>query len=491
MLSPLFITLALIFSHFVTSQMWDYASQYSWEGTCNTGQMQSPIDIPTTRVECSDYDVFSLTLDDSVPISFQYEGDKWTQIQSLPYGSFEAEDIDGIVQLYRSSGASLHTYSEHLLDSKQAQIEIQFEFELDVSDSPSSSDRTTAIVSILLNRVKDDTLSQGFMDTLDMFVLENRNDSYVIDLKMNQIIAKLLIDPQNFIMYQGSLTRPDCAENVNWYVVEAPVLINDDELDFLLNVTHSNSTYGSSRGVQKLNDRPLKKICAVTSRAETLLRNPCFYFLTILIIAGFFFWQSYGRIPPEEGKTFYADLWTIHPILSIINIPNKQSFSRRCRIALLYVTWLVQMLIECLAFRIQGYYKDLYILYFALLGIAISIPVSYGIGFFFRMYSKRANENERLMHYDTTAMHRYMKTFKLITLCSIVVGLLFLYWQIAYLVGILAREWILSFLLGVTIDLCVLDCLAVFISFKSDRIASFLKLRGYYFEGDISFYSIL
>jgi hypothetical protein len=292
-------------------------------------------------------------------------------------------------------------------------------------------------------------------------------------------------------MYQGSLTHPGCEENVNWYVVETPLLLQDDEIDFLLNSSDTNNTIGNYRNIQPVNGRPFKKICAVTLRVETLFQNPAFYFLSLLVLAGFFVWQSYGRIPPEEGKTFSANLWTIHPIISIVYIPNKESFSRRCRIALLYVTWLVQMIVECIAFRIQGHYKELYILYFGLIGVILSIPVTYTVGFFFRMYSKRSNENERLMHYDPTAMFRYMRTFKIISLCVIFFGLLFLYWQIAYLLGILAREWILSFLVGVFLDLCIFDSLAVLLSVKSHRIASLLKLRGYYFEGDISFYNIL
>jgi len=278
---------------------------------------------------------------------------------------------------------------------------------------------------------------------------------------------------------------------VNWYVLENPLVIKDDELDFLLNLVNSGDKVQNNRTIQAINGRPIQKICSVTSRIRTLFQNPAFYFLTILIIAGYLIWHSYGRLPPEHGKTLYANMWTIHPIVSIVYIPNKESFSRRCRIALLYVTLMVQMVIECLAFRIQGYYKESYIIYFAILGIIFSIPATYTVGFFFRMYSKRANENERLMHYDITTMVRYRRIFKLATMCTLAFGIVLLYWQIVYLVGILATEWILSFIVGVGIDLLILDFAAVFLSMKYEKCANILKLRGYYFDGDISFYNIL
>ncbi len=477
---------------FSTVQSLNYRDESAWEGMCKSGKKQSPINIETNKLECSDYDSFALSLEDTGKISFEYKNKAWVPILEGSFGDFEAEDINDIIQVYESSGAGLHIPSEHQIDGKTADIELQLEFDLSKARTHSSTDHTKAILSILFNRIDENTQEKDIVNAYDMFILQdNKGENPVVSLRIPKLLAKLSLEQQNYVMYQGSTTRPACEENVNWYVIEVPILVKDNEFDFLFNKGDFKSNVESNRAIKPLNDRPLRKICGVTSRIETLFQNPAFYFLTILIAAGYFLWQSYGRIPPEEGKIFYANTWTMHPIVSIVHVPNKQSFSRRCRIALLYVTWMVQMLIECISFRIQGYYRENSMVYFAILGVLFSIPATYALGFFFRMYSKRANENERFMHYDPTAMNRYMRIFKLSTLCTLGIGIIFLYWQIAYLVGILATQWILSFLIGVAIDLCILDCIIVVLSFKSEQLANLLKLRGYYFEGDISFYNIL
>jgi len=471
------------------AQSLNYRDESAWEGSCKSGQKQSPINIEANRLECSDYDTFALTLNDSAKISFEYKDKAWIPILEGSFGVFEAEDINDIIQVYGSSEARLHVPSEHMINRKTADIELQLEFDLNKDKTHSRTDQTRAIVSVMFNKIDEDS---KILNTNDMFFTEQSKDNNpIINLRMNKLIGKLTNDRQNYIMYQGSMTRPACEENVNWYVMEVPILINDNEFDFIFKDKNFRDNVENNRAIQPLNARPLREICSVTSRIETIFQNPAFYFFTIMIVAGYFFWQSYGRIPPEDGKIFYANTWTMHPIVSIVHVPNKQSFSRRCRIALLYVTWMVQMLIECIAFRIQGYYRENYVIYFAILGVMFSVPATYTLGFFFRMYSKRANENERFMHYDPTAMNRYMRIFKLSTLCTLGIGIIFLYWQIAYLVGILATQWIMSFLIGVAIDLCILDIIIVFASLKSERLSNLLKLRGYYFEGDISFYNIL
>jgi len=476
----------LILAYISPAKSLNYRDESAWEGPCKTGQKQSPINIEASKLECSDYDSFALALNDTAKISFEYKDNVWIPLLEGSFGVFEAEDISDIIQVYGSSEVRLHIPSEHMVNGKTADIELQLEFDLNMDKTHSRTDQTKAIVSVMFNRIDENS---KIINTEDMFFKEE--SSQKINLKMNKLMGKLKNDKQNYIMYQGSMTRPACEENVNWYVIEDPILINDNEFDFIFKDKNFKNNVENNRAIKLLNDRPLRKICDVTSRIETIFQNPAFYFFTIMIVAGYFFWQSYGRIPPEEGKIFYANTWTMHPIVSIVHVPNKQSFSRRCRIALLYVTWMVQMLIECIAFRIQGYYRENYVIYFAILGVMFSIPATYTLGFFFRMYSKRANENERFMHYDPTAMNRYMKIFKLSTLCTLGIGIIFLYWQIAYLVGILATQWIMSFLIGVAIDLCILDIIIVFASIKSERLANLLKLRGYYFEGDISFYNIL
>lgn len=95
------------------------------------------------------------------------------------------------------------------------------------------------------------------------------------------------------------------------------------------------------------------------------------------------------------------------------------------------------------------------------------------------------------MHFDDKSLTKYKSLFKILSLSIISGGVLLLYWEIAYLVGILGRELILSFVMGVIFDLAVLDVIVVVLSKKSDVLGGLFKLRGYYYDGDVSFYNIL
>lgn len=95
------------------------------------------------------------------------------------------------------------------------------------------------------------------------------------------------------------------------------------------------------------------------------------------------------------------------------------------------------------------------------------------------------------MHFDSKSLEKYKRTFKLASLSIIIGGILFLYWEIPYLVGILGRELVFAFFLGVIFDLVFLDVIVVILSRRSDTLGNLFKLRGYYFDGDVSFYNIL
>jgi Carbonic anhydrase len=493
MSNKLFI-FAIIHQLILYISAWDYFDQWEWPGICNTGSFQSPIDIITTSSECSSYETFSLNLYDTARMAFIFENNSWIVNSNDTFGIFEAEDVNGVVQKYRSHSFSLHSISEHKINGQRSNLELQLIFELDKS-SPSITNHTMAIISVLFNSVSDNANATGFMEAVDMLYLEQQKDSrFSLNIRMNQLIGKLLIQKQNFTMYQGSLTYPTCDEIVNWYVVEKPLLINDHELSFF-NSTYTQSEHypktGNAREIQLINARKIKRICNVTSRIENLFQNPAFYFLLCFAGLGYAFWKYYGQIPANKDQPIKGNIWTLHPLVSIISVPDKETFSRHCRIGILYVNWVTQMIVECIAFRIEGYYRDISSVYFALIGIAISIPITYSVGIFFRLYSKRLNENQRQMHFDSTRMLKYAKIFKIACISIISVGLLFLFWQISYLVGVLAKQWIISFAFGVFLDLCILDPLAIWVAIKNDKIADLLKFRGFYFDGDMWFYSIL
>jgi carbonic anhydrase len=76
----------------------------------------------------------------------------------------------------------------------------------------------------------------------------------------------------NFYLYEGSLSTPDCDEDVYYFVIEEPQYLTDQQLRLIT----EKSTYEEGinlRGLQEINDREIYKVINVHSYDDAYM--PC------------------------------------------------------------------------------------------------------------------------------------------------------------------------------------------------------------------------
>jgi carbonic anhydrase len=134
----------------------------------------------------------------------------------------------------------------------------------------------------LLFRV-DNTSANNTLDKL----IDTSSDSLGKITNFDTVFTTLL---QNSMLYHyhGSLTTPPCTENVNWYVLERPLPIRTDQLNYIRK--YLNSGHDNSRPVQNTNSRPVYRISTECNANMELLSLGSYNFdlklvLPLLILA--------------------------------------------------------------------------------------------------------------------------------------------------------------------------------------------------------------
>uniref|UniRef100_A0A6G1SQB8 Carbonic anhydrase-related protein 10 n=1 Tax=Aceria tosichella TaxID=561515 RepID=A0A6G1SQB8_9ACAR len=91
------------------------------------------------------------------------------------------------------------------------------------------------------------------LDNLDK--LQNQGDHLELKLAREQL-ETLLTDKSQYVTYQGSMTRPPCAESVDWIILNRPLRV--DEGKFLQLFERMNTNQENVRPIMQLNNRLLR-----------------------------------------------------------------------------------------------------------------------------------------------------------------------------------------------------------------------------------------
>nr|WP_283811148.1 carbonic anhydrase family protein [Enterococcus larvae] len=204
----------------------DYDNQEEWEFTA--GQMQSPIDIPTSKAEAMTEDAGTIALDyDSDITSVENNG------HSIQVSDGGTAQING--RNFTLTQFHFHAQSEHTVDGEHYPMEAHF--------VNTAQDGRIAVVGVFFEEGEE---NKGFQEVLDD--VQNEKDDPITDLD------EMLPSNKSYYHYLGSLTTPPLNENVEWYVMENPVEISSEQIEsFKKLYSHNN------REVQPLNDRTILK----------------------------------------------------------------------------------------------------------------------------------------------------------------------------------------------------------------------------------------
>lgn len=207
----------------------DYEQQDKWPSALD--KAQSPIDIVTSKAE---------TAEDNEPQGLQI----WHSVTPVD----KVEDNGHAVQVDSHSTEAMirgrhfhlaqfhfHSESEHSIDGKHYPLEGHFVFK--------AQDGRLAVVGVMFQAGAANSAAQIIIDDLKP---GGKPAQHSID------IATLLPKERGYYHYLGSLTTPPLTENVEWYVLPAPVTMSQPQIDAFLSHYKRNN-----RKIQPLNGRPV------------------------------------------------------------------------------------------------------------------------------------------------------------------------------------------------------------------------------------------
>lgn len=205
-----------------------------WEGVCNTGRMQAPIDI--TKAE-------KVPIPPLPPLEFSYKPAELDVVNDCNKYLLKVRFPDNLWlkvarKPYRLSEIDFHEPSENAVNGKRSPMSIQF-----VHLSPES---TFLIIEVPVVAGKENPLIKTLWEDIPAAGKEN----VVTGVKINPM--DLLPADHSFYRFPGSLTTPVCNEGVKWFLLKTPIEMSEAQI-----AKYKDYYHDTARPLQPLNNRPV------------------------------------------------------------------------------------------------------------------------------------------------------------------------------------------------------------------------------------------
>lgn len=205
-----------------------------WEGVCNTGHMQTPIDI--TKAE-------KVPIPPLPPLEFSYKPAELDVVNDCNQYLLKARFPDNLWlkvarKPYRLSEIDFHAPSENAVNGKRWPMSIQF-----VHLSPES---TFLIIEVPIIVGKENPVIEKLWEHIPAAGKEN----VVAGVKVNPM--DLLPADHSFYRFPGSLTTPVCNEGVKWFLLKHPIEMSEAQI-----AKYKAYYHDTARPLQPLNNRPV------------------------------------------------------------------------------------------------------------------------------------------------------------------------------------------------------------------------------------------
>lgn len=204
---------------------------------CTKGEAQSPINIETTRIE---------ETNKAEDIAINYEEDSFSLLNDGYTIKAIAETKNNSIIVggedFKLMEIHFHNPSEHQLEGSHYEMEAHLVHK--------NNEGELAVVGLFIEN--------GEMNTVlsDMWALlpEEVTESYIaVDDPIN--LVNLLPTELNIFQYLGSLTTPPCTEGVQWYIIEQPIQMSNEQIFQFANIFSNNS-----RPIQSMNNRKVYEL---------------------------------------------------------------------------------------------------------------------------------------------------------------------------------------------------------------------------------------
>ncbi|XP_043071706.1 carbonic anhydrase 7 [Drosophila grimshawi] len=257
------------------SGQFDYDQQGSdWEGTCETGQSQSPIRLadntairkPFPRIRFTNYNralqsPLMMTNNGhtaNIVLPLTNNGQRAFIEGGLLPGTFEAQSV------HFHWGSANSRGSEHLINGQRYDVEMHIVHKnvryATVAEASLRSDGL-AVLGVMLQAVPS-LISTHFglnriLDRLPQVIEYQSSTTIAGRLTMNDLLGD--ISTGRFYSYNGSLTTPDCAESVTWTVFSDSVKLPRRQVAKFWDLLDERSLplINNYRNPQEINGRPI------------------------------------------------------------------------------------------------------------------------------------------------------------------------------------------------------------------------------------------
>jgi len=205
-----------------------------WEGVCNTGHMQTPIDI--TQAE-------EVPIPPLPPLEFSYQPADLDVVNDCNKYQLKVRFPDNLWlkmarKPYRLSEIDFHEPGENTVNGKRSPMSIQF-----VHLSPES---TFLVIEVPVVVGKENPV----IKTLWEHIPAAGKEQAAKGVKIN--VMGLLPADHNFYRFPGSLTTPICNEGVTWFLMKNPIEMSEAQI-----AKYKEYYHNTARPLQPSNNRPV------------------------------------------------------------------------------------------------------------------------------------------------------------------------------------------------------------------------------------------
>jgi len=200
---------------------------------CREGVHQSPIDINKVlgferkKLHIHYYETSTQIINNKHTILLKYEPGSYVE-----WGN----EVFELIQFH------FHHPSEHRLKGTSFPMEIHLVHK--------ASDNEYVVLAVLVKLGEQNPHIQKLWDTFPEEI-----DRFLIHKKKKITAENFLPDSKSYYHYTGSLTTPPCTENVTWLILEEPIEISREQLEYFQNFIDHNA-----RPIQKLHHRVIIKL---------------------------------------------------------------------------------------------------------------------------------------------------------------------------------------------------------------------------------------
>ena len=208
---------------------------------CGRGELQSPIniEIKSAREEQE-------AIDFANQISLNYDQAIFTVENNGHTIEANATTFDNSILIneepYKLTGINFHSPSEHQLNGQYFDMEAHLFHENDKGE--------LVVIGVFIESGEENEVLAEMWDEIPVNGAEEAKElKNPIDLQL------LLPEEKSVYQYMGSLTTPPCTEGINWFILEKPIEMSNEQINRFSSIFLQNN-----RPIQETNGREVFKL---------------------------------------------------------------------------------------------------------------------------------------------------------------------------------------------------------------------------------------